>query len=205
MNSGSTPAALVVDNSEWLEPKNYQIEMDIRKANPVAGTVQIAFRMGDLGDRYVVALNGSKLMIRKLGTDGTNIEVAGTPYSFDQTARKLVIDVDDDVVSVSANNKPILSYKNEDSDVDSANWSALKPALGIINMTENATVGIDNLRVVRKPVIVTVHVKETNDGVDDPDLKSGTLTLDSYRVVSGQKLELKAFPKGGFEDRKSVV
>lgn len=199
LNSGSTPAALVVDNSEWLEPKNYQIEMDIRKANPVAGTVQIAFRMGDLGDRYVVALNGSKLMIRKLGTDGTNIEVAGTPYSFDQTARKLVIDVDDDVVSVSANNKPILSYKNEDSDVDSANWSALKPALGIINMTENATVGIDNLRVVRKPVIVTVHVKETNDGVDDPDLKSGTLTLDSYRVVSGQKLELKAFPKGGFE------
>lgn len=199
LNVGSTPSSVIVDNSEWGDPKNYQIEMDIRKANPVAGTVQVAFRMGDLSDRYVVALNGSKAMIRKLGADGTNVELASTPYSFDQTARKLVIDVEDNVVSVSANNKPILSYENQDSDVDSANWSGLKPALSIINMTEGATVGIDNIRVVRNPVYVTASVEVTNDGAEDPDRVSGAVTLDSYRVASGQTLQMEAFPKGGFE------
>src|SRR5690606_12620097 len=163
------PAYALVDSSDWGAPADYRIEFDARKTNSTAGTVQVAFRGETFADRYVLVLNGSAALLRRMDSAGNNVELTRTAYAFDQTARKILIDVAGSTVSVSANGTPLLSYTNkDDADRDAADWSGLQPGLALINMTAGAPVAFDNVKAVRVPAAVGVEVTVTDDGEADP-------------------------------------
>ncbi|WP_162182070.1 right-handed parallel beta-helix repeat-containing protein [Arthrobacter sp. PAMC 25486] len=193
------PAYVLVDGTEWAEPVNYRIEFDARKADGSPGTTQVAFRTAGFDERYVLALNGSKAMLRRLDNAGNNVELASTLYNFDQTARRFLIDVSGDTVSVSANATPILSYTNRDDPAhDSANWSGVSPGFALINMTPGASMAFDNVKVARTPVYVKANVQVTNAGEPDPEQVSGAVVLSEYTTAGGKALTWKTYPKGGY-------
>lgn len=195
----SGTAHALVDASSWGDPASYRVELDARKIDSTAGTAQIAFRGETFSDRYVLALNGSKALLRRIDAQGANIELASAAYTFDQTSRRIVIDVTGDTVSVSSAGTPVLSYVNtDDTDRDSAGWSGLKPGLSLINMTPNAPVAFDNVKVVRVPVQVTAAVDITVDGAPDPDRASGTVVLSTYATGAGETITWTADAKGGY-------
>lgn len=189
----------LIDGADWSDPLNYRVEFDARKANGTAGTIQIAFRANGFQDRYVLALSGSKAMLRLLDQTGSNVELASAPYTFDQTARSILIDVSGDTVSMSSNGTPLLSYTNRD-DVgrDTADWSGLSPAFAVINMTPGAPAAFDNVTVSRTPVYVNATVEVRNAGVPDPDRSSGAVVLNEYKTSAGAVLEWTSYPKGGY-------
>ncbi|MFC8304048.1 right-handed parallel beta-helix repeat-containing protein [Specibacter sp. NPDC057265] len=192
-------AYAVADGADWTDPPNYRIDFDVRKANGTAGTTQIAFRASGFNDRYVLALNGSKAMLRRLDSSGGNVELASTAYAFDQNARRILIDVSGDTVSVSSNGTPLISYTNrDDAGRDTADWSGLPPALALINMTPGAPVAFDNVVVSRTPVYVKAHVEVNNAGAPDADRSSGAVVLNEYKTSAGAVLTWKSYPKGGF-------
>ena len=192
-------AYALVDSSGWGEPVDHRVELDARKLDGTAGTVQIAFRGDSFSDRYVLALNGSKALLRRIDAQGANIELASALYTFDQTSRRLIIDVTGDTVSVTSDGVPVLSYVNKDDDSrDAADWSGLKPGLNLINMTAGAPVAFDNVKVVRVPVRVTAKVELTVDGAPDPDRRSGAVILSSYVTGAGETLTWRVSAKGGY-------
>lgn len=189
----------MVDAADWANPLNYRIELETRKVNGTAGTIQIGFRADGFNNRYVLAINGSKAMLRRLDQAGSNVELASAPYTFDQTARSILIDVSGPTVSVSSNGAPLLAYTNrDDGGRDTANWSALPPALALINMTPDAPVAFDNVTVARTPVYVQANVEVNNAGAPDPDRSSGAVVLNEYRTSAGAVLSWKSYPKGGY-------
>ncbi|MHA3685274.1 right-handed parallel beta-helix repeat-containing protein [Leucobacter sp. HY1908] len=193
------PAYAIVDASSWRNPSNYRIQLDARKASGTAGTAQIAFRGEAFSDRYVLALNGSKALLRRLDSQGANIELASTNFTFDQNSRRIIIDVTDDTVSVSANGTPLLSYVNtDDPDRDADNWSGLSPGLSLINMTPTSSVAFDNVQVARVPVPVRASVDVTLDDIPDPSQVSGAVVLSSYLVGAGERITWEAVAKGGY-------
>lgn len=195
----SGPAYAQVDADGWGAPRNYRVETDVRKVGSTAGTTQIAFRGDVFSDRYVLALNGSKALLRRFDSAGANVELASADYTFDQTSRRIVIDVTGDTVSVTSNGTPVLSYVNKDSDgVDSAGWSGLTPGLNLINMTPNAPVAFDNVKVVKVPVQVPVSVDIAIEGKPDPDRTAGAVVLSTYLAGAGETLTWTTASKGGY-------
>lgn len=177
----------------------YRIELDIRKASATAGTVQIAFRGDTLTDRYVLALNGSKALIRRFDASGANVELASSLYSFTPTSRHLTIDVTGDTVSVSSDGTPVLSYTNRaDGARDSADWSSLPPAFGVLNMTAGAPVAMDNIEVSRELVDVDARAELTVEGQPDAERTAGAVVLSDYRPAPGDTITWEIVAKGGF-------
>ncbi|MGF3056546.1 right-handed parallel beta-helix repeat-containing protein [Microbacterium sp. YY-01] len=189
-----------VDSTTWNEATNYRIAFDAYKVNATAGTAQIAFRGDSFDDRYVLALNGSKALLRRMDSNGSNVELASALYTFNQTSRNIVIDVSDDTVSVSSDGVPVLSYDNrDDGDRDTANWSGLTAGLGLINMTPGAPVAFDNVIVTRIPEYFDANVTITADGEADEERASGAVVLAQHRVAAGEQLGWTTYPKGGYE------
>lgn len=189
----------LVDGTSWASPVNYRVELDVRKGNSVPGTAQIAFRANGFANRYVVTLNGSKAMLRRLDSDGSNVELASALFAFDQSGARILIDVSGDTVSVSADGKPLFSYKNrDDGDKDHANFSATPPALAMINMTPGAPVAFDNVKVTKTPVYLKAKVEVRNAGEADPQQASGAVVLSAYTTAAGQTLSWSSYPKGGY-------
>ncbi|WP_082803029.1 right-handed parallel beta-helix repeat-containing protein [Microbacterium sp. CH1] len=190
-------ASAFVRSSGWADPPAYAIEVDVRKADAVAGTAQIAFRGAGMESRYVLALNGSKALLRRIDATA-NVELASTAFVFDQRARHVSIDVSGDTVSVTVDGSPLLSYVNVDSVNDSAGWSGLSPGAGVINMTAGSSIAVDNLTIVRTPVQVGVSVEISKDGVADAERTAGAVVLSRYTASSGETVTWDAFPKGGY-------
>ena len=198
-------ASVLLDASKWEGVKNYAIEMDAKKANATRGTIQIGFRLANSSDCYVLALNGERALIRRLASDGTNVELASVLYTFDQTYRRLVIDVSDNTVSVSDQRGPIVSYTNTDSNNDKAHWSSWPPGLGIWALTPGAPVTIDNLQVTRATETLTVTTEVYCDGELDADFKCGSLDVEKYLVTAGGELKFTPIVKGGYALEKVTV
>ncbi|WP_460802493.1 right-handed parallel beta-helix repeat-containing protein [Microbacterium sp. GXF6406] len=192
LSAGASPQAVTVDASAWGEPADYRIVFAASKANASAGTMQIAFRVDGLDDRYVLALNGSKALLRRLDATGGNVELASALYTFDQTTRTMTIEVAGDTVSVSSDGTPVLSYTSDDG------WSGIPAGLALINLTDGAPVVIDNVRVARVPSVVGVTVAVTADGVADDDLISGVAVLSTTRLPAGGTLTWTTHAKGGY-------
>ncbi|WP_101848023.1 right-handed parallel beta-helix repeat-containing protein [Zhihengliuella sp. ISTPL4] len=188
-------ASAFVHSSSWANPKAYRIEADIRKADTVAGTAQIAFRGAGMESRYVLALNGSKALLRRIDA-GANVELASTGFVFDQTTRRVSIDVTDDTVSVTVDGSPLLSYVNVDSANDTAEWSGLGAGAGVINMTAGSSIAVDNLTIFRTPVQVEVSVEISKDGVADAERTAGAVVLSRYTASAGDTVTWNAYPKG---------
>ncbi|MDO5735921.1 MAG: right-handed parallel beta-helix repeat-containing protein [Propionibacteriaceae bacterium] len=194
------PAYVLVDNSDWGEPLNYRVQADVRKTNAQAGTTQIAFRVGAFQDRYVLALNGSKALLRRFDAQGSNVELASALYTLDQGARTILIDVTGDTVSISSDGKPLLSYINTDAPgKDAADWSDVKPGLALINMSPGAPVAFDNITVRRTPVYVAASVAVTRNGVADSTQESGAVVLSALKTSASETLTWTVYPKGGYE------
>lgn len=189
------------DSSSWADPSAYRIELDARKTDKTPGTAQIAFRGESMAARYVLALNGSKALLRRIDS-GTNVELASTPYLFDQRKRRLAIDVTGDTVSVMSDGTPVLSYTNVDSERDVSGWSGLGAGLGLINMTAGAPVAVDDVSVTRTPVQVGVTVEITRGGEADPERSAGAVVLSRHSVAAGDTLTWSVFPKGGYALRE---
>ena len=195
----SGPAYALVDASTWNDPANYRLQLDARKVDSTPGTAQIAFRGDTFADRYVLALNGSKALLRRIDAQGANIELASANYTFDQSSRRIAIDVSGDTVSVTSGGTPLLSYVNADDEGrDAAGWSGLAPGLQLINMTPNAPIAFDNVQAIRVPVPVAASVDITVDGAPDPDRVSGAVELSSYLTGAGETLTWVATAKGGY-------
>lgn len=193
------PAVALVDATAWNNPGDYEITVAARKVNAAAGTAQIAFRGAAFDDRYVLALNGSKALLRRLDAQGTNVELAAAPYSFTQTSRRLTIAVSGDTVSVSSNGTPVLSYVNtDDAPRDIADWAGLPAGLALINMTPGAPVAFDDVAVARVPVRVAVTATITENGQADAKLQSGSVVLSAHSATEGDTLTWTVFPKGGY-------
>ncbi|HLR57365.1 MAG TPA: right-handed parallel beta-helix repeat-containing protein [Beutenbergiaceae bacterium] len=194
------PVHALVENAELGALEDYSITFDARKVNATPGTTQIAFRADGFDNRYVLALNGSKALLRRLDGAGANVELASALYQFDQTPREFRIDVSGETVSVTANNSPVLSYTNEDDgERDRADWSGTSPAFGLINMTAGAPVAFDNVVVARTPVTVNVDVVTTIDGEADEDRLGGAVELSQATIAAGESLSWQVYPKGGYE------
>ncbi|MGX1696615.1 right-handed parallel beta-helix repeat-containing protein [Microbacterium keratanolyticum] len=195
----SGPAVAFVDATAWNSPGDYEITVAARKVNAAAGTAQIAFRGAAFDDRYVLALNGSKALLRRFDAQGANVELAAAPYSFTQTSRRLTIAVSGDTVSVSSNGTPVLSYVNtDDAPRDVADWAGLPAGLALINMTPGAPVAFDDIAVSRVPVRVAVTATITDDGQPDAALQSGAVVLSAHSATEGDTLTWSVFPKGGY-------
>lgn len=190
-------ASAFVHSSSWANPHAYKIEVDVRKADTVAGTAQIAFRGAGMDSRYVLALNGSKALLRRIDASA-NVELASTGFVFDQTTRRASIDVTGDTVSVTVDGSPLLSYVNADSAKDSAGWSGLGAGAGIINMTAGSSIAVDNLTIARTPVQVGVSVEITKDGVADTERTAGAVVLSRYTASTGDTVTWNAYPKNGY-------
>jgi hypothetical protein len=192
-------AYALVDSSAWGSFVNHRVELDVQKLDGTPGTAQIAFRGDSFSDRYVLALNGSKALLRRIDAQGANVELASALYTFDQNRRRIVIDVAGDTVSVSSDGVPVLSYVNKDDGArDSAGWSGLAAGLNLINMTANAPIAFDNVKVARVPVKVTADVQLAVDGEPDPDRLAGAVVLSSYLTAEGETLTWKVAAKGGY-------
>ena len=199
INPSSGAAYALVKSPAWADMPNYRIEVDAQKLNGTAGTAHIGFRGESFEDRYVLALNGSKALLRRMDAGGANMELASALYTFDQRSRRLVIDVTGDTVSVTSDGAPVLSYVNkDDADRDRAEWSGLGAGLALINMTAGAPVAFDNVKVMRAPVYVSAKVDLTVDGNPDPDRASGAVVLSTHRTSAGESLSWTVHPKGGY-------
>lgn len=192
------PTSVLVDANKWSNVKDYAIEMDLKQTNTTRGTVQIGFRLAKSDDRYVLALNGERALLRRLASDGSNVELASVVYTFDQTYRHIVIDVSDNTVSVSDQRGPIMSYTNTDSDKDKSNWSEWPAGLGIWAMTPESPVTIDNLQVTRATETLTVTTQVFCDGEINTDYQCGSVDVDKYLITAGGKLKFSPVVKGGY-------
>lgn len=199
---GEEPNYIINPGSDWginEEYEGYSIGFDIKKVNSNLGTVQIAFRIGSFGDRYVLALNGSKAMLRHLDSKGGNVELASTLYTFDNTSRHINITVFKDTVSVTSNGDPLLSYKNQDSNIDKASWSNISYGLGLINMTQNSPVEFDNILVKKVLPKHYITTEVTKNGEADTTYESGTISISPTSAAAGDVVTITATPKAGYE------
>lgn len=198
ITGGEESASLILDSTEWASLDGYQIIFDASRANSTAGTFQFAFRMRDAANRYVLALNGQRALIRRLMSDGTNVELASVPYKFDQTSRRITIDVTGETVSVSDEKGPIVAYINVDDDADKVPWTDLPAGFGIWALTPGAALSVDNLMIVRAATYLDVKVKVFCDGQEEVERDCGTLVPDSYRIASGETVRWETSVKGGY-------
>lgn len=200
--AGAEPNYLINPGSDWGINEIYEgyaIEFDTKKVNSTLGTTQIAFRIGSFGDRYVLALNGSKAMLRRLDSSGGNVELASTAYTFDNKSRHIAITVLKDTVSVTSNGNPLLSYKNQDSSVDKASWSNVSYGLGLINMTQNSPIEFDNILVKKVLPKHEIIGQVTKNGEADATYESGTVSISPTSAAAGEVVTITAIPKTGYK------
>ena len=199
---GSEPNYIINPGSDWKineKYEGYSIGFDIKKANNTLGTTQIAFRIGSFGDRYVLALNGSKALIRRLDSKGGNVELASALYKFDNKSRHINITVFKDTVSVTSDGEPLLSYKNKNSNLDKASWSNVPYGLALINMTQNAPVEFDNILVKKVLTKHNITGKVTKNNVEDTVYESGSISISPTSASAGEVVTITAIPKAGYE------
>ncbi|MDO5644761.1 MAG: right-handed parallel beta-helix repeat-containing protein [Dermabacter sp.] len=193
------PSHLRLSPSVFAGAQDYRIELDVRKATTTPGTTQIAFRGEGATDRYVLALNGSKAILRRLDSHGNNVELTSLAYVLDGTSRTLSIAVTGPTVSVTSNGAPLISYTNTDTPgVDATPWSNYGPALSLINMTPGSDVAFDNVSITRAAHDIELATAVVNDGAEDPDRASGSVSLSTYTAQAGQTVSWEPIPKGGF-------
>lgn len=193
---------LIANKSSWniAEPmgEGYRIALDVSKANATPGTLQIAFRVGSFSDRYVLALNGAKALIRRFDASGGNYELASELYTLDSTPRQIVITVLGNTVSVTSNDVPVISYQNQSSTGDTEGWTGVPYGLALINMTSGAPVVYDNVSVTKFTTKSPIRVRVTNNHQPDETYASGVAQADPAAAAPGQEVTLTALPKAGF-------
>ena len=186
--------------AEQLAGRNYRITVDAWKAES-AGTMQIMFNgKGDtaaecFANRTVLIINQNGQALFKVfsssnGGDG----MAQKACDFKNTPVTYVLEVKENVATLIANGKEITSYDFTNTWTDGA-----APTVALINMTENFTVGYDNLKVELLPNTVGISVETTLNGQADNDYTAGTVVANKATAATGETVTLTVTEKVGYK------